>query len=404
MQKSVNGPLDPDFFGQYDKFVQEVLKNGGKPIIDVHNYARYHGKVVGQSEVTDDNFVDLWSKIATKYANSPEVIFGIVNEPHALDMDKWGKTVQKVVNGIRKAGAKSNIILLPGDHYTAMGDFPNWLKYLKDVKNPDGTNENLMFDLHTYFDGDGSGQNSECKQDRLDVVQKVQQTLSQANRKAIITEVGAGNNEGCAKIMQNFLTAVTNSPDQFYGFTIWAAGAFSPDSPVQVTPRGTTDSLLWEKGIKMFLTGGSGTDGPKPNKAGPASSSAAASASSSAAGSESTAAASASSSAAGSASSTSASVAAADTTPTASASASDSGSSATPTASASASDSGSSASPSTTADSSSSVSPTPTASADSSAKSGPEASVEEDLTMFTAALDKWKGVLSRASPKVRRRK
>ena len=76
--------LDTTNFGNYDQLVQGCLATGAKCIIDIHNYARYNGKIVGQDSgaPTADQFAALWSNIATKYADSDSVVFGVMNEPH----------------------------------------------------------------------------------------------------------------------------------------------------------------------------------------------------------------------------------------------------------------------------------------------------------------------------------
>lgn len=54
-----------------------------------HNYARWYCAIIGQPElsflnpsinVTDDHFVDLWVKLAERYANNTNVIFQLMNE------------------------------------------------------------------------------------------------------------------------------------------------------------------------------------------------------------------------------------------------------------------------------------------------------------------------------------
>ena len=253
MQKDLKGKLDDKTFPEYDKYVQEVLKLGGYPIIDVHNYARRDDKIIGQGGPTDEDFADLWGKLASKYSKNPNVIFGIVNEPHDLDMKVWAKTCQTIVNTIRKTGATSNIILLPGDGYTGLGAFPNWYNDMKDIKNPDGSNDNLLFEMHIYFDSDFSGQNNDCVTNQVPTLQKAQQLLAKEKRKALITEFGGGNNDECVAKIGEFVKILTESPDEFPGFTVWAAGAFKTDQRVQVTPTGDKDALLWEKAIKPHL-------------------------------------------------------------------------------------------------------------------------------------------------------
>jgi endoglucanase len=51
--------LDSAFFAQYDTLVQAALRAGGYVILDLHNYARWNGGVVGQGGPTDANVSSL---------------------------------------------------------------------------------------------------------------------------------------------------------------------------------------------------------------------------------------------------------------------------------------------------------------------------------------------------------
>lgn len=75
-------PLNAGNMKQYDALVQACLATGSLCIIDIHNYARWNGLIIGQGGPTDEQFASLWSQLATKYAKSPKVAMGIVNEPH----------------------------------------------------------------------------------------------------------------------------------------------------------------------------------------------------------------------------------------------------------------------------------------------------------------------------------
>jgi len=44
---------------QYDTVLQACLATGASCIIDIHNYARYNGAIIGQGGPTDDQFVSL---------------------------------------------------------------------------------------------------------------------------------------------------------------------------------------------------------------------------------------------------------------------------------------------------------------------------------------------------------
>lgn len=107
------GKLDAANFGEYNKLVQSCLNTSAHCIIDIHNYARWEGQIIGQGGPSNEQFASLWSQLATKYANNSRILFGIMNEPHDLDVPAWVDTVQTVVTAIRKVAPKQTI-LLPG--------------------------------------------------------------------------------------------------------------------------------------------------------------------------------------------------------------------------------------------------------------------------------------------------
>ena len=72
-----SGTIDEDNFAEYDALVQACLATGASCIVDVHNYARFNGEIIGQGGPTDDVFADLWSNIAAKYASNDKILFGV---------------------------------------------------------------------------------------------------------------------------------------------------------------------------------------------------------------------------------------------------------------------------------------------------------------------------------------
>lgn len=68
--------LDQTYLATYDALVQGVLNTGAYAIIDIHNYARWNGGVVG-TDVSGQYFANLWSLLAAKYKNNSRVIFGM---------------------------------------------------------------------------------------------------------------------------------------------------------------------------------------------------------------------------------------------------------------------------------------------------------------------------------------
>ena len=199
VNNNLGGTLDAGNSGNYDQLVQACLSNGASCIIDIHNYARWNGQIIGQGGPTNAQFASLWSQLATKYASTSNVIFGVMNEPHDLDMNSWAVSVQAAVTAIRNAGATSQMILLPGTDYTSAGQFVSDSgPALLTVKNPDGSTTNLIFDVHKYLDSDNSGTNAECVTNNIDgAFAPLATWLRSNNRQALNSETGGGNTASC---------------------------------------------------------------------------------------------------------------------------------------------------------------------------------------------------------------
>ena len=191
---TLGGTLNSANFQKYDQLVQACLTTGATCIIDIHNYARWNGGIVGQGGPTDDQLASVWSQIATKYASQSKVAFGVMNEPHDVpDINRWGTTVQTVVTAIRKAGATSQMILLPGNNYTSAQLFVSngSLAALKGITNLDGSTTNLIFDVHKYLDSDNSGTHTECVTDNVSsTFAPLASSLRAIKRQALLSETG----------------------------------------------------------------------------------------------------------------------------------------------------------------------------------------------------------------------
>lgn len=187
------GPLNQANFKYYDNLVQSCIKLGVHCIIDIHNYARWNGQIIGQGGPTNADFANTWSQLATAYKGDANVIMGIMNEPHEVEIGPWAETVQAAVTAIRNAGATTQMILLPGQHCSPLIVFPlthrspihsrfprlgnDWTSSgasvsdgsaaaLLKVTNPSGDTKGLIYDFHNYFDS-GSGTSTGCISNKI---------------------------------------------------------------------------------------------------------------------------------------------------------------------------------------------------------------------------------------------
>ncbi|KAL7940191.1 carbohydrate-binding module family 1 [Trichoderma barbatum] len=245
VNNNLGGTLDANNLATYDQLVQSCLSLGVYCIIDIHNYARWNGGIIGQGGPSNAQFTSLWSQLASKYASQPKVWFGIMNEPHDVNINTWATTVQAVVAAIRNAGATSQFISLPGNDWQSAGAFisDGSAAALSQVKNPDGSTTNLIFDLHKYLDSDNSGTHADCVTNNInDAFSPVATWLRQNNRQAILTETGGGNTQSCLQYVCQQFQYLNQNSDVYLGYVGWGAGSFDSTYILTETPTGSGNS------------------------------------------------------------------------------------------------------------------------------------------------------------------
>ncbi|KAF9041256.1 glycoside hydrolase superfamily [Panaeolus papilionaceus] len=251
----MGGTLNATNFAKYDTLMKECLKTGATCIIDIHNYARYNGQIIGQGGPVDEDFAKLWGNIASHYKHEEKIMFGIMNEPHDVpDIKIWAHTAQKAVTAIRKAGATRQKILLPGNGWASAGEFisSGSADALSKVTNLDGSTTNLIFDVHKYLDFDNSGTHDECVTNNIETAwAPLAQWLRCNKRQAINTETGGGNTDSCVKYMCEQIAFQARNSDVFLGYVGWSAGNFDTSYILSEVPtlNGTVwvDTLLTQK-------------------------------------------------------------------------------------------------------------------------------------------------------------
>jgi len=245
----LGGEINLDNWEVYEALVQACLATGAHCIVDVHNYARWQGGIIGQGGPSNAEFAALWTSLATIYAGTENIIFGVMNEPHDLDIPTWAETVQVAVTAIREAGATSQMVLLPASNYTSAQQFVSTGAgdLLRAITNPDGTTTNLIFDVHKYLDSDNSGTHPACVTDNIaEAWAPLAQWLRCHGRQALNTETGGGPNDpSCPSLLCSQFNFMNQNSDVFLGWVGWAAGAFTTysDYVLLETPSETSPGV-----------------------------------------------------------------------------------------------------------------------------------------------------------------
>ncbi|KAF2838305.1 glycoside hydrolase family 5 protein [Patellaria atrata CBS 101060] len=228
-----------DFFK--DAIDHITVTKGAYAIFDPHNYMRYNdpsqqpmtGSVIGDASdpkaATTAQFAAFWGELAGRFKDNEKVIFGLMNEPHDMDNNLVLTNNQAAINSIRAAGA-NQLIIAPGGGWTGghawtktyPGNEPANAVVMHKLTDPAS---NTAFDIHEYLDVDFSGGHSICNQSAATNLAPLTAWLKQYNFKAMITEFGGDNNEGCHDLLDEMLTYMEDNPE-YIGWTAWAAGPF----------------------------------------------------------------------------------------------------------------------------------------------------------------------------------
>ena len=122
IQQQVGGELDAQEMRRLDAVIDHAASKGMRVIVDVHNYAAYHGSIIGTKSLPTNALGDLWRRIAERYKDNETVVFGLMNEPNSLPTETWLEAANIAIAEIRRTGAK-NLILVPGNGWSSARDW-----------------------------------------------------------------------------------------------------------------------------------------------------------------------------------------------------------------------------------------------------------------------------------------
>lgn len=200
-----------DFAAQHDQ----------KIILDMHNYARYKGKLIGSAEVPYDAYANIWRKLAEEFKDHPALLgYDIMNEPHSTN-GLWPAAAQAAVDAIRQVDMET-LIFVEGDRWASSF---HWRKVNEDFLIADPANK-IIYEAHLYLDKDFSGRyaNDETVDPMLGVerARPFVEWLKENSLKGFLGEYGVpGHSESMLIAMDNMLAYLNENcmPSAY-----WAGG------------------------------------------------------------------------------------------------------------------------------------------------------------------------------------
>ena len=244
LEPSIGAEFDPDEHARLEDIVDYATSRGASVILDPHNYARYGGALIGEGPTAFD-FADFWARLAMLFESNPKVLFGLMNEPHEIRAEDWLAVANVAIAAIRAAGA-TNVILVPGTNWTGAASwYADWgygvnADSMQGVVDPA---DNLAFELHQYFDLDGSGTSSECVTATIGSgrLSYVTEWLRSHHYRGFLGEFGSGRSATCLSALGDVLGYMDSHADVWAGWTYWAAGPWWGDNMYSVEPKDGID-------------------------------------------------------------------------------------------------------------------------------------------------------------------
>ncbi len=238
LQPTAYGEFNPDEIARIDEFVSYATESGVSVILDVHNYARYYGVVIGSDELDVATYTDLWTRLADRYQDNDRVIFGIMNEPADMETELWLEDANAALAAIRGTGA-SNLVLVPGNGYTGAHSWnDDWYgtpnaQVMLGVVDP---GNNMAYEVHQYLDQDSSGTSRECVSSTVGSERLVEFTdwLHDNDARAFLGEFAAGDNSTCLSALDDMLGYMDDNTDVWLGWSYWAAGPWWGDDMYEI--------------------------------------------------------------------------------------------------------------------------------------------------------------------------
>ncbi|RST32320.1 glycoside hydrolase family 5 protein [Sphingomonas ginkgonis] len=253
LQPQPMGPLDPAELGRLDTAVRE-LGAFQLFVIDIHNYARYRGKLLAAD---DRSLTDLWHRLAEHYRGNDRVAFGLMNEPHDISALDWRAIAERSVAAIRSAGAR-NLVLVPGTswsggHSWTIGNEGSNAAAFAGFRDP---GNRFAFDIHQYLDADSSGTKKECAGAKVGRERLAAVTAWMRREHAVgwLGEFGASSEPTCLAALGDMLQYMQSNGDAWLGWTYWAGGDWWGSYPLSIQPEGGRDKP--QMGVlKRYLKG-----------------------------------------------------------------------------------------------------------------------------------------------------
>jgi endoglucanase len=250
LQNEARQPLLQSELERLRAVVSQITGRGAVVILDPHNYARYHGKAIGDG-VSAEDFADFWGRLAAEFKSDPRVWFGLMNEPHGLkDPQSWVDAANAATLAIRAAGA-ANMLLVPGNHWTSAGTWTGYGEKANSVLMLGYSDplDHFAFEVHLYVDKDNSGTHTEVVSPTVGSsrAKRFTEWCREHKVRGFLGEFAAAVVPDGKPVIEDLTTYMEANRDVWIGWTWWAAGPWWGEYMFTIEPKGGQDreQMTW---------------------------------------------------------------------------------------------------------------------------------------------------------------
>ena len=221
LQPTLGGAFSSYDLGQIQRIVSYANSLGVTVDLDLHNYGEYNSQPIGSAAVPVSAFASFWGQMAGMFSGA-NVIFGLMNEPN-LNANTWLTAQNAAISAIRAAGATQQTVLVSGVQYDIASSWltsGNAATFGSSIVDP---SNNYAFEVHQYFDSDGSGVGGDTvsasigQQDLAAITQWAQQN----GHKLFLGEFGSNTDGTALANLKNTLSFMAANSNVWLGGTEW---------------------------------------------------------------------------------------------------------------------------------------------------------------------------------------
>lgn len=242
LQPQQNGPLDPVELARLDAVVDHATSRGLDVVLDPHNYGFGYGALIGSEATPNSAFADFWGKLAGHYADNPDVVFGLMNEPYEQNATQWLESANAAITAIRDAGATQKINV-PGTYFDSALSWTssdNAAVLGAGIRDP---LNNYRFEVHQYLDGNASGTGADVVSETIGVerIAEATQWAEATGNKLYLGEFGVAGDAQSLAALDQMLGYMEDNAHVWDGGAYWAGGPWWGDYMYSVEPNDGVD-------------------------------------------------------------------------------------------------------------------------------------------------------------------